>query len=152
MEEIDAFSKIDFESAFQEYSSGGCISYIEIPNLENNLEAALTIIQYIYDHIMYAELNTKSDYCQCCGYNGEIVIEKDEGGKLIWKCPSCGAELIIRKDDAVETVRHRLEVYHEQTEVLKNFYRSQGKLRTVNGNQSIDGANRDILKAIEANV
>jgi len=88
-EEIDAFTKLDFESEFQALSPGGAISYIEVPNMQDNIPAVLTIIQYIYDHIMYAELNTKSDYCQVCGYDGEIKIV-EEDGKLIWECPKCG--------------------------------------------------------------
>ncbi|MGN0788168.1 MAG: anaerobic ribonucleoside-triphosphate reductase [Candidatus Onthoplasma sp.] len=88
-EPIDAFSKLKFESEFQALSPGGAISYIEVPNMQNNLEAVMQVIKYIYDNIMYAELNTKSDYCQECGFDGEIqVVEQD--GKLIWKCPNCG--------------------------------------------------------------
>ncbi len=89
-EEIDAFSKLAFESKFQALSPGGAISYVEVPNMQNNLEAVLKVIRFIYDNIMYAELNTKSDYCQVCGYDGEIEIQKDEEGKLVWVCPSCG--------------------------------------------------------------
>ncbi|SDB54921.1 MULTISPECIES: anaerobic ribonucleoside-triphosphate reductase [unclassified Butyrivibrio] len=89
-EKIDAFTKLKFESEFQALSPGGAISYVEVPNMNNNLEAVLAVMQYIYENIMYAELNTKSDYCQCCGYNGEIQIENDTDGKLIWKCPNCG--------------------------------------------------------------
>lgn len=88
-EEIDAFSKLMFESQFQALSTGGAVSYVEVPNMQNNLEAVITLIQFIYDNIMYAELNTKSDYCQCCGYDGEMQIV-EEGGKLIWECPNCG--------------------------------------------------------------
>ena len=89
-EHIDAFKKLEFESQFQRLSPGGAISYIEVPNMENNIPAVLKVIRYIYDHIMYAELNTKSDYCQVCGYNGEIQIKEDKDGKLIWVCPNCG--------------------------------------------------------------
>ena len=89
-EEINAFDKLKFESQFQELSPGGAISYVEVPNMENNLEAVLSVMQYIYDNIMYAELNTKSDYCQKCDYHGEIRIVTDKDGKLIWKCPNCG--------------------------------------------------------------
>lgn len=89
-EPIDAFEKLKFESQFQALSTGGAISYIEVPNMQDNLEAVLQVIRYIYDNIMYAELNTKSDYCHVCGYDGEIVIEDDPDGKLIWKCPNCG--------------------------------------------------------------
>ncbi len=88
-EEIDAFSKLGFEAEFQALSPGGAISYVEVPDLQNNLEAVLSVMQYIYDNIMYAELNTKSDYCQKCGFNGEIQIV-EEDGKLIWECPECG--------------------------------------------------------------
>lgn len=88
-EEIDAFTKLKFESEFQALSPGGAISYVEVPNMNNNIEAVLSVMRYIYDNIMYAELNTKSDYCQVCGYEGEIEIVKDSHGKLIWKCPSC---------------------------------------------------------------
>lgn len=89
-EEIDAFTKLKFESEFQELSPGGAISYIEVPNMQQNIPAVLSVMQYIYDNIMYAELNTKSDYCQICGYDGEIKIVTDEDGKLVWECPSCG--------------------------------------------------------------
>ena len=88
-EEIDAFTKLRFESEFQRLSPGGAISYVEVPNMQDNLEAVISVMQYIYDNIMYAELNTKSDYCQCCGYDGEIQIVEDDG-KLVWECPSCG--------------------------------------------------------------
>ena len=90
-EEIDAFSKLKFESEFQKLSPGGAISYVEVPNLQDNIEAVIEVMKFIYDNIMYAELNTKSDYCECCGYDGEIQIVEDESsGKLIWKCPNCG--------------------------------------------------------------
>lgn len=88
-EEIDAFTKLKFESEFQAMSPGGAISYVEVPDMTQNIDAVLTVIRYIYDNIMYAELNTKSDYCQCCGYDGEIKIVKDEN-KFIWECPQCG--------------------------------------------------------------
>ena len=91
-EPIDAFEKLKFESEFQELSTGGAISYVEVPNMQNNIPAVLSVIKYIYDNIMYAELNTKSDYCQCCGYDGEIQIVENEDGKLIWRCPKCGNE------------------------------------------------------------
>ena len=90
MEPIDAFSKLKFESEFQALSPGGAISYVEVPNMMHNIDAVLSVMQYIYDNIMYAELNTKSDYCQCCGYDGEIKIVTDEDGKLVWECPNCG--------------------------------------------------------------
>ena len=89
-EEIDAFEKLKFESQFQELSPGGAISYVEVPNMEDNLDAVITVMQYIYDNIMYAELNTKSDFCMECGYTGEIQIITDQNGKLIWECPQCG--------------------------------------------------------------
>ena len=89
-EKIDAFSKLKFESEFQKLSPGGAISYVEVPNMQNNLDAVLSVMQYIYDNIMYAELNTKSDYCQECGYSGEIKIVNDKDGKLVWECPNCG--------------------------------------------------------------
>ncbi len=89
-EEIDAFDKLALEAKFQALSPGGAISYVEVPNMQNNLEAVLSVMKFIYDNIMYAELNTKSDYCQICGYDGEIDIQEDEHGKLIWKCPNCG--------------------------------------------------------------
>ncbi len=88
-EQIDAFAKLAFEAQFQRLSPGGAISYVEVPNMQNNLDAVIAVIQYIYENIMYAELNTKSDYCQKCGYDGEIVIVEDEDGKLIWECPNC---------------------------------------------------------------
>ena len=90
-EPIDAFSKLKFESEFQKLSPGGAISYVEVPNMQDNIPAVLSVMQFIYDNIMYAELNTKSDYCECCGYDGEISIVEDESGKLVWKCPSCGS-------------------------------------------------------------
>ena len=90
-EDINAFDKLKFESQFQALSQGGAISYVEVPNMQNNIEAVLSVIQYIYDNIMYAELNTKSDYCMECGYDGEIKIVEEEGsGKLVWECPNCG--------------------------------------------------------------
>ena len=89
-EEIDAFHKLKFESEFQKLSPGGAISYVEVPNMQDNIPAVLSVMQFIYDNIMYAELNTKSDYCECCGYDGEIQIKEDESGKLIWECPNCG--------------------------------------------------------------
>ena len=89
-EKIDAFEKLKFEAQFQELSPGGAISYVEVPNMQDNLDAVISVMQYIYDNIMYAELNTKSDYCMECGYTGEIHIVTDENGKLIWECPNCG--------------------------------------------------------------
>ena len=88
-EQVDAFKKLEIESKFQLLSPGGAISYIEVPNMQNNLEAVLDVMKFIYDNIMYAELNTKSDYCQVCGYDGEIKIVEDADGKLVWECPNC---------------------------------------------------------------
>ena len=89
-EQIDAFTKLKFESEFQALSPGGAISYVEVPDMTSNIDAVISVMKYIYDNIMYAELNTKSDYCQCCGYDGEIKIVTDTDGKLIWECPNCG--------------------------------------------------------------
>ena len=89
-EKIDAFEKLKFESEFQKLSPGGAISYVEVPNMQDNIPAVLTVIQFIYENIMYAELNTMSDYCECCGYSGEIQIVEDDAGKLVWECPNCG--------------------------------------------------------------
>ena len=89
-ESVNAFDKLSFEAQFQELSPGGAISYVEVPNMQNNIDAVLAVMRHIYDHIMYAELNTKSDYCQVCGYDGEIQIIEDEHKKLVWKCPNCG--------------------------------------------------------------
>ena len=89
-EKIDAFSKLKFEAEFQKLSPGGAISYIEVPNMQTNIPAVLSVMQFIYNNIMYAELNTKSDFCEKCGYDGEIKIVEDEAGKLVWECPKCG--------------------------------------------------------------
>ena len=89
-EEIDAFDKLKFESEFQKLSPGGAISYIEVPNMQHNIPAVISVMKFIYDNIMYAELNTKSDYCEVCGYDGEIKIVEDKSGKLVWECPNCG--------------------------------------------------------------
>ena len=89
-EEIDAFKKLKFEADFQKLSPGGAISYVEVPNMQNNIPAVVTVMRFIYDNIMYAELNTKTDFCESCGYNGEILIKEDEAGKLVWECPNCG--------------------------------------------------------------
>ena len=88
-EKIDAFEKLSFESEFQKLSPGGAISYVETPNMCDNIPAVISIIQFIYEHIQYAEINSKSDYCQVCGYDGEIQIIEDEHKKLIWECPNC---------------------------------------------------------------
>ena len=87
---INAFDKLEFESEFQRLSPGGAISYVEVPNMQKNIPAVLSIMEFIYEHIMYAELNTKSDYCQECGFDGEIQIVEDANGKLVWECPNCG--------------------------------------------------------------
>ena len=89
-EEIDAFTKLAFEAEFQQLSPGGAISYVEVPNMQQNIDAVLQLMEFIYENIMYAELNTKSDYCQCCGYDGEIEIREDDDHKLVWVCPNCG--------------------------------------------------------------
>ncbi len=89
-EPIDAFTKLSFEAQFQRLSPGGAISYVEVPNMQSNIDAVLEVMQFIYENIMYAELNTKSDYCQVCGYDGEIEIQEDPDGKLVWTCPQCG--------------------------------------------------------------
>ncbi len=89
-EDIDAFDKLGLEAKFQALSPGGAISYVEVPNMQNNIDAVLSVMKFIYDNIMYAELNTKSDFCHECGFDGEILVEEDEHGKLVWKCPSCG--------------------------------------------------------------
>lgn len=90
-EKINAFDKLKFEAEFQKLSPGGAISYIEVPNMQDNIPAVLSVMQFIYDNIMYAELNTKSDFCEGCGYSGEILIKEDESGKLVWECPNCGS-------------------------------------------------------------
>ena len=101
-EEIDAFTKLKFESEFQQLSPGGAISYVEVPNMQNNIPAVLSVMKFIYENIMYAELNTKSDYCQVCGFDGEIQIQTDEAGKLIWECPCCK-----NRDQAKKNVARR---------------------------------------------
>ncbi|MDY5046480.1 MAG: anaerobic ribonucleoside-triphosphate reductase, partial [Treponema porcinum] len=88
-EQVDAFEKLSFESQFQELSPGGAVSYVEVPNMEQNIPAVMSVLKHIYENIMYAELNTKSDCCQQCGYTGEIQIVADPDGKLIWECPNC---------------------------------------------------------------
>ncbi len=101
-EQIDAFQKLKFEADFQRLSPGGAISYVEVPDMQNNILAVLSVMKFIYDNIMYAELNTKSDYCECCGYDGEIKIIEDESGKLIWECPACG-----NRDESLMCVARR---------------------------------------------
>ena len=89
-EEIDAFDKLAFEAEFQKLSPGGAISYVEVPNMQQNIPAVLSVMKFIYENIMYAELNTKSDYCEVCGFDGEIAIVEDKNSKLVWECPNCG--------------------------------------------------------------
>ena len=115
-EQIDAFHKLKFESDFQQLSPGGAISYIEVPNTQNNIPAVLTVMKYIYDNIMYAELNTKSDYCMKCGYDGEIQIIEDEDGKLIWKCPNCG-----------NTDQHQMSVARRTCGYIGTQFGNQGR-------------------------
>ncbi len=119
-EEIDAFTKLKFESEFQALSPGGAISYVEVPNMNNNIDAVLSVMQYIYDNIMYAELNTKSDYCQCCGYNGQIEIVTDTDGKLVWECPNCG-----NKDQSKMNVARRTCGY------IGTQYWNQGRTQEI---------------------
>lgn len=118
-EKIDAFSKLAFESEFQKLSPGGAISYIEVPNMQNNLEAVIAVMQFIYDHIMYAELNTKSDYCQVCGYDGEIQIVKDNG-KLVWECPHCH-----NRD------QHKMNVARRTCGYIGTQYWNQGRTQEI---------------------
>ena len=119
-EVIDAFEKLDFESQFQTLSPGGAISYVEVPNMQDNIPAVLGVMQFIYDHIMYAELNTKSDYCQCCGFDGEIRIVKDNEGKLVWECPKCG-----NRDQAKMNVARRTCGY------IGTQYWNQGRTQEI---------------------
>ncbi|MGN0353336.1 MAG: anaerobic ribonucleoside-triphosphate reductase [Roseburia sp.] len=119
-EKINAFDKLSFEADFQRLSPGGAISYVEVPNMQKNLDAVLAIIQYIYDHIMYAELNTKSDYCQKCGYDGEIQIIADDAGKLIWECPNCG-----NRDQSTMNVARRTCGY------IGSQYWNQGRTQEI---------------------
>ncbi len=119
-EQIDAFDKLALEAKFQALSPGGAISYVEVPNMQNNLDAVLSVMKFIYDNIMYAELNTKSDYCQVCGYDGEIQIEEDEDGKLIWKCPSCG-----------NTDQNRMNVARRTCGYIGTQYWNQGRTQEI---------------------
>ena len=119
-EEIDAFTKLKIESKFQLLSPGGAISYVEVPNMQNNLDAVISIMQFIYDNIMYAELNTKSDYCQVCGYDGEIMIETDENGKLIWKCPKCS-----------NTDQNKMNVARRTCGYIGTQYWNQGRTQEI---------------------
>ena len=118
-EKIDAFSKLAFESEFQKLSPGGAISYIEVPNMQDNLEAVIAVMQFIYDHIMYAELNTKSDYCQVCGYDGEIQIVEDNG-KLVWECPHCH-----NRD------QHKMNVARRTCGYIGTQYWNQGRTQEI---------------------
>lgn len=118
-EEIDAFTKLKFESEFQALSPGGAISYVEVPNMQNNLQAVIAVMQYIYENIMYAELNTKSDYCQECGFDGEIQIVEDDG-KLIWKCPKCG-----------NTDQSRMNVARRTCGYIGTNYWNQGRTQEI---------------------
>lgn len=118
-EKIDAFNKLAFESEFQKLSPGGAISYIEVPNMQDNLEAVIAVMQFIYDHIMYAELNTKSDYCQVCGYDGEIQIVKDNG-KLVWECPHCH-----NRD------QHKMNVARRTCGYIGTQYWNQGRTQEI---------------------
>ena len=119
-EQIDAFHKLKFESDFQRLSPGGAISYIEVPNMQNNIPAVLTVMKYIYDNIMYAELNTKNDYCMKCGYDGEIQIVEDEDGKLIWKCPNCG-----------NTDQHQMSVARRTCGYIGTQFWNQGRTQEI---------------------
>ena len=120
-EPIDAFDKLALEAKFQALSPGGAISYVEVPDMQNNLEAVLSVMKFIYDNIMYAELNTKSDYCQVCGYDGEIQIEKDEDGKLVWECPNCK-----NRDQSKMNVARRTCGY------IGTQYWNQGRTQEIN--------------------
>lgn len=119
-EPIDAFEKLATEAKFQKLSPGGAISYVEVPNLQNNIEAVLAVIQFIYDNIMYAELNTKSDYCHICSYDGEIVIEEDGNGKLYWKCPNCG-----------NTDQNKMNVARRTCGYIGSQYWNQGRTQEI---------------------
>lgn len=118
-EPIDAFTKLKFESEFQALSPGGAISYIEVPNMQNNIPAVLTVIRYIYDTILYAELNTKCDYCQVCGFDGEIQIV-DDGDKLVWECPNCG-----NRDE------NKMNVVRRTCGYLGSNYFNQGRTQEI---------------------
>ena len=119
-EPIDAFAKLALEAKFQQLSPGGAISYVEVPNMQDNIPAVISIMQFIYDHIMYAELNTKSDYCQVCGFDGEIQVVKDENGKLIWKCPKCG-----------NTDQNKMNVARRTCGYIGSQYWNQGRTQEI---------------------
>ena len=118
-EEIDAFTKLGFEAQFQHLSPGGAISYVEVPNMQQNIDAVLQVMQFIYDNIIYAELNTKSDYCQCCGYDGEIEIREDDG-KLVWTCPQCG-----------NTDQNKMNVARRTCGYIGTQYWNQGRTQEI---------------------
>ncbi len=119
-EDIDAFDKLALEAKFQALSPGGAISYVEVPNMQNNIDAVLSVMKFIYDNIMYAELNTKSDFCHECGFDGEIVVEEDEHGKLVWKCPSCG-----------NTDQDKLNVARRTCGYIGTQYWNQGRTQEI---------------------
>ncbi|MBO5020011.1 MAG: anaerobic ribonucleoside-triphosphate reductase, partial [Clostridia bacterium] len=119
-EDIDAFDKLALEAKFQALSPGGAISYVEVPNMQNNLDAVLSVMQFIYDNIMYAELNTKSDYCHNCGFDGEILVEEDEHGKLVWKCPQCS-----------NTDQDRMNVARRTCGYIGTQYWNQGRTQEI---------------------
>ena len=118
-EPIDAFTKLRFEAEFQQLSPGGAISYVEVPNMQQNIDAVLEVMQFIYDNIMYAELNTKSDYCQCCGFDGEIAIQEDDG-KLVWVCPQCG-----------NTDQNKMNVARRTCGYIGTQYWNQGRTQEI---------------------
>ena len=119
-EEIDAFTKLGFEAQFQHLSPGGAISYVEVPNMQQNIDAVLEVMQFIYDNIIYAELNTKSDYCQCCGFDGEIEIQEDADGKLVWACPQCG-----------NTDQNKMNVARRTCGYIGTQYWNQGRTQEI---------------------
>ena len=119
-EQIDAFTKLKFESEFQELSPGGAISYVEVPNMQNNIKAVISVIQFIANNIMYAELNTKSDYCYECGYDGEIQIVEDDNGKLVWECPKCH-----NRD------QHRMSVARRSCGYIGTNFWNQGRTQEI---------------------
>ena len=119
-EKIDAFTKLSFESEFQSLSPGGAISYVEVPNMQNNIPAILAVIKHIYENTIYAEINTKSDYCQVCGYDGEIKIVEDENNKLIWECPNCGNRDI-----------HKMNVVRRTCGYLGTNFWNQGRTEEI---------------------
>lgn len=119
-EKIDAFTKLKFEADFQKLSPGGAISYVEVPKMTDNIDAVLSVMKFIYENIMYAELNTKSDYCQVCGYDGEINVVTDNHGKLVWECPNCG-----NRDQAKMNVARRTCGY-----IGTNFW-NQGRTQEI---------------------